>query len=348
MVFRVHSTSFLFLTATILACSLVGCGGGSGGGGNGETTPTPSATSTPVANPLQVPRLVINWGKRSRATASLTSALSATIQLRSAAADGSDIVFTADRDTTLDAHEQRYLAPIAARVAPLDMVITFYSAAGGQGDKVGQATATVQMLADGTVPAVAVHGVITSVEVAPAQVAYVGEKSDLAVSCKDGQGTLVAISPGSVSGTITGGSAARVDGVQVEGIAPGQAQVVAQVDGVASPAQTINVTTRILVAVTPSAPHVAVGKTVALSAILSAVPAGASSEVTWRVVETGGGTVTSAGVYTAPATTGVYTVVATSVYDASKQTTIPMTVEAGNVSVGAEFPGSGNVEVGID
>lgn len=48
--------------------------------------------------------------------------------------------------------------------------------------------------------------------------------------------------------------------------------------------------------------------------------------VTWSVVEPGGGNITSAGVYTAPASAGTYHVKATSVADASKSTTVTVTV----------------------
>jgi hypothetical protein len=48
--------------------------------------------------------------------------------------------------------------------------------------------------------------------------------------------------------------------------------------------------------------------------------------VTWSVQEAGGGTVSAAGVYTAPATTGTYHVVATSVADTTKNATATVTV----------------------
>jgi hypothetical protein len=51
-----------------------------------------------------------------------------------------------------------------------------------------------------------------------------------------------------------------------------------------------------------------------------------NSSVTWSVVETGGGTITQAGVYTAPATPGTYTVKAIAQADANATATAPVPV----------------------
>lgn len=55
--------------------------------------------------------------------------------------------------------------------------------------------------------------------------------------------------------------------------------------------------------------------------------------VTWSVVEVGGGTVSTAGVYTAPATGGTYHVTVTSVADPTKSSTATLTVTERIVSV---------------
>lgn len=51
-----------------------------------------------------------------------------------------------------------------------------------------------------------------------------------------------------------------------------------------------------------------------------------NSAVTWSVVQVGGGSITAAGVYTAPATPGTYTVRATSQSDPSASGTAPARV----------------------
>ena len=59
----------------------------------------------------------------------------------------------------------------------------------------------------------------------------------------------------------------------------------------------------------------------------TATPASASG-VTWTVAETGGGTITQDGAYTAPATPGVYHLIAISTFDATRTATIAVTVTA--------------------
>jgi hypothetical protein len=60
----------------------------------------------------------------------------------------------------------------------------------------------------------------------------------------------------------------------------------------------------------------------------AAVTGAASSAVTWRVTEAGGGTVDASGLYTAPSGTGTFHVVATSVSDPGVSATATVTVTA--------------------
>jgi len=60
----------------------------------------------------------------------------------------------------------------------------------------------------------------------------------------------------------------------------------------------------------------------------------ATTTVTWSVQEQNGGTISSAGVYTAPEAAGTYTIVATSTADNTKRATAPVTVfAAGNLRI---------------
>jgi uncharacterized protein YjdB len=78
------------------------------------------------------------------------------------------------------------------------------------------------------------------------------------------------------------------------------------------------------VTVTPSMASVQTGRTVQLAA---AVSGSTNTAVTWSVVS-GGGTVTSAGLYTAPGTAGSATVRATSAADTTKSANAMMTATA--------------------
>jgi hypothetical protein len=87
----------------------------------------------------------------------------------------------------------------------------------------------------------------------------------------------------------------------------------------------------------------AIGATRAFSAI---VENASNVAVTWNVVESDGGTITAAGVYTAPALPGTYTVRATSQADPTKNASasVPVVVPEGHVSgyeVGVDYHATG-------
>jgi hypothetical protein len=77
------------------------------------------------------------------------------------------------------------------------------------------------------------------------------------------------------------------------------------------------------VGVTPNAATIKVGATLSLSATVNGTK---NSEVTWSVDEANGGSVTAAGVYTAPLTAGTYSVRATSVDDSTRSAAAKITV----------------------
>ena len=79
----------------------------------------------------------------------------------------------------------------------------------------------------------------------------------------------------------------------------------------------------VAVQVSPATATVATGGTTAFAA---AVTGTANTAVTWTVVQTGGGSITSGGLYTAPASAGSYTVRATSVADGTVHADAAVTV----------------------
>jgi hypothetical protein len=95
-----------------------------------------------------------------------------------------------------------------------------------------------------------------------------------------------------------------------------------------SASATVTVTPPIVVSVTPATATVTTGGTVGFSATVSGTSGGQSTAVTWSVLESGGGTVSASGAYTAPASPGTFHVVATSVADPSRQGTATVTVTA--------------------
>ncbi|MGE5048038.1 MAG: hypothetical protein ACM3PC_05695, partial [Deltaproteobacteria bacterium] len=84
----------------------------------------------------------------------------------------------------------------------------------------------------------------------------------------------------------------------------------------------------VAVVVTPGNASVLTGRTLQFAATVTGTAAGQSAAVTWSVREAGGGSVDSAGLYTAPATTGTYHVVATSVADPAQSDAATVQVTA--------------------
>ena len=96
----------------------------------------------------------------------------------------------------------------------------------------------------------------------------------------------------------------------------------------------------------PPVPVVSVGMTISPSTatvtakstktFTASVSNSANTQVTWSVVEAGGGTITSSGVYTAPSTAGTYHVKAVSSADSTKSATATVTVTP--TVLGQPFP----------
>jgi hypothetical protein len=85
----------------------------------------------------------------------------------------------------------------------------------------------------------------------------------------------------------------------------------------------------ISVAITPSSETVAVNSTANFSASVSGT---SNQNVTWSVIETNGGAISSSGSYTAPSAAGTYHIRATSVADSTKYSTASVIVTASPVN----------------
>lgn len=94
--------------------------------------------------------------------------------------------------------------------------------------------------------------------------------------------------------------------------------------------KTLPVTVATRISISPTTSTLSVG---ASATFLASVQGPSNTGVTWSVTEAGGGTISSTGVYTAPATKGTYHVVATSVADPTKKATATVTVQSGTGTV---------------
>jgi len=94
-------------------------------------------------------------------------------------------------------------------------------------------------------------------------------------------------------------------------------------------------TTSVSVAISPTSPTVAANGTKNFTAT---VTGNDNTQVTWSVVETNGGSITTGGVYTSPATAGTYHVKAVSVADKTKSAIVAIVVTAApNINNGPNF-----------
>jgi len=150
-----------------------------------------------------------------------------------------------------------------------------------------------------------------------------------AVSGTENRAVTWSVEEGDAGGTIT--PQGRYTAPQVEGIYHVLATSVANTSKSARATVFVSVRggngTPIAVSVSPTSAQVQAGATQTFTAV---VTNSADQRVTWSVVESGGGSITSAGVYTAPATAGTYHVVATSVADSRRSATAEVVVLATN------------------
>ncbi len=101
-------------------------------------------------------------------------------------------------------------------------------------------------------------------------------------------------------------------------------------DATKSATAVVTVTLDVTVTIAPTTATLITGATQSFTAT---VTGSSNTAVTWSVTETSGGSVTSAGVYTAPATGGTYHVVATSVADPTQSATVAVVVDLVSITI---------------
>ncbi len=315
-----------------LLLALVGCGGGTSNNGSPET---------------RTAHVTVRWSARSRVFSPPPSARSGRLVLRAASASRGDVALIVVRSSAPAGYDETYTFPEPVTVGDHALEATFYGDEFVATPIVARGSATVALALDGTLPDVALSGEVATVSVEAGQTAILGEPTALRVQVRDSAGTILVLSEGSFFWELGAGSAfLRFENGLAVGLAPGAASVVARVDGVSSASQAIEVRTRLSVTLTPASVTVGPGTVGTFTASVSG--AGAPSGVVWSIVEgAAGGTIDSAGRYTAPGATGTYHVRATSVFDPSRFGDATVTVALGTIRVGAGFPETGGVDVGV-
>jgi hypothetical protein len=244
---------------------------------------------------------------------------------------------------------QIFTGPTQVREGTYPLTVTVYGQPGGAAPVVAQGTATAVLGDSGVLPDVTLTGTIVAVTIDSGQSVLVNQTKDLTVTAFDSTHSIVPVTPGSIFLTLDNTTILNNvgGGATVVGIRPGTQAVTASIDGISSAAIPVNVTSTAVVAITPSNPPVLnVGNSITFTATVYNAP---STGVIWSIQEgAAGGTITQSGVYTAPNTTGTYHIFASSQYDPTRQAMVPVSVENGSVTVGANFPGSGGVSTTIN
>jgi hypothetical protein len=207
------------------------------------------ALSAPDARQARV-TAELSWGARSRSTGGLNSALSARITVEDTRPQGT-LSFVANRDSRLTAYTQSYTSPETVRVGPKTITITFFTNADGQGAVVGVAKGTATLLADGTgLGSYTTEGAIKTLTLTLTKSnIFVSRSTSLFAVARNSNNAILALSPGSLAYRVSSGPANAIllgsDGSgndAVTGLAAGNVQLMASVDGIESAPASLTIT----------------------------------------------------------------------------------------------------------
>ena len=220
-------------------------------------------------------------------------------------------------------------------IGTLSVVVEAYATVDGTGTMLASATAPAT-ISDGTTTSIDVTlaSLIDHLEISPSPLTLGALQSGaITVTAKDAGGSIVLVSPSSLSFSSSNASVISVDstGLVTAGGSIGSATVtVSEADS--------GKTANLSVTVVPTVTLTPVARTLVVrgaGAFVATVVGVADTSVTWSVQEGApGGTITSGGVYTAPSVRGTYHVVATSNADAARKAIATVTVQSGSLSIG--------------
>ncbi len=294
---------------------LAGCGGGGGGG----------SLVAPQRRGGLVARVV--WPAPNPGRVIPENAQSVRIELKKAGQTlGSVLVVRPAASATFSEIE----------LGPLSVVSTAYASLDGTG--VALATATVPAEIVEGAPAdigLTMASTVDHLDVVPGTLSLgAGGSLPFSVAAKDASGSTVLLAASALS------AASSVPGLVTATGTSGAFTATAAV-GVGNASLTITERDSGKTVAVPVSVHPVVtldASTASLSVngtrpFVATVTGPANTAVTWSVTEAGGGTVSAAGVYTAPGSRGTYHVVATSVADPARSATATVTVRSGSGTV---------------
>ncbi|MGC4046255.1 MAG: Ig-like domain-containing protein [Armatimonas sp.] len=207
----------------------------------------------------------------------------------------------------------------------------------GTGNAQARASTTVTIIEGQITPVnLTMASTISSLAITPSDpIVAIGNTINLGAVAADSSGSSVLISASTISWSSSNNAIATVssNGV-VTAVAAGTATITAtDRESGKTATTTIRVVTadEVFVSVSPSSASLSV---LAQQAFTATVTNAVVQNVTWSITEgAAGGTITAAGVYTAPSTPGTYHIVATSVAYPTKSSTATVLVQGGNANV---------------
>lgn len=213
---------------------LVVCQAGCGG----DTGPTGGFVTRAVT-------FRVGWDSLTSGSGGANPTRSAIVTMRQANTDGSDIVFTITRpDTTSAPTTQTYTSPNNATVGAHELLVQFFTGSQPTGPVKMKIDTQLQVQQTGTttVP-ISMGATPASLYVIPAQSVLVGDTLSCLYQVTDTTDDLVPVVPGAVSCTLlSGASNLSVSGVNLTGLAPGTATVVASLGALMSAPTIVSVT----------------------------------------------------------------------------------------------------------
>ena len=343
--------SSVVLVGFLMLPLVVGCGSGTDQPAVDPTpisTPVPSPSPSPIPVPTVKPRVILNWGARSRGIGGLTSARSVLLRFPRAAVDGGDLTVTVNRSELLASYIETVTLNQEAVQGQRELRAEFFADPNGGGTLVGVAQGVRSLGPDGYFGDIALEGRVASVTLFAGQEFIIGKPTEPRVAIADAAGRLLALSPGSLFLTLRSGqNFARLNAGNVEGDLPGTIRLSAVVDKVESVVVASLVRSEAIVTITPPSSIVPIGNSINLQATVLQTNGG-STAVTWIIREGSvAGAISSTGTFTASGTPGIYHIVATSQYDPSRSSETTISVVAGGLTFPINYPTTGSVNAKV-
>jgi len=305
-----HSIGILL--AILSALVLTGCGGG-------------GAASNPSAPASGRAVIVIQWPEPSRLIPAAANSISIQVQEGSTAVDQQLAARPASGNTSTVSFNNLPSGSFTVQA-------TAYPNADGTGTALSAGSVPLTLGVGETKNfTVTMTSTIDHLELsAPVAQIVSGATTPFTVTAKDVSGALVLTTPGKLQWSSGTPSVAAVDSSGVVTGALAGTSAISVTDSESGKSVSKNITVLLIVTALPNSPTLTLSQ---MQTFTATIVGSANTGVTWSVQEgSAGGSITPAGVYTAPLSPGIYHVIATSQADPTRKDTATITVQSGSAS----------------